>query len=342
MKDIKDFTLHELKAELETTGEPAYRAGQIFNWLYHKGALRFEDMTNLPASFRAKLAGHFVLGGLELEAVFRAKDRTEKYLFRLRDGNVIESVHIPAAGRATLCLSTQVGCKFGCAFCASGLNGFIRDLTPSEIVGQVLFLRDHLEILPTNLVFMGMGEPLDNFENVAKALHILNAPEGLAIAARRMTVSTAGVVPGIEQFKELKLQVNLSISLHAAADAKRNSLMPINKKYPLEKLEVAALAYIRGGGRKITLEYVLIKDVNDAPSDAAALAGIAARLRAKVNLIPYSPVASLSFRVPEEKRIREFQKTLEAKGVPVTLRESKGGDIQAACGQLAGRLGRIR
>jgi 23S rRNA (adenine2503-C2)-methyltransferase len=342
MKDIKDFTLHELKTELETMGEPAYRAGQIFNWLYHKGALRFEDMTNLPDSLRAKLAEHFVLGSLELEAVFRAKDRTEKFLFRLGDGNVIESVHIPAGGRATLCLSTQVGCKFSCAFCASGLNGFVRDLTPSEIVAQVLFLRDHLEILPTNLVFMGMGEPLDNFDNVAKAIHILNAPDGLAIAARRMTVSTAGVVPGIERFKELKIQVNLSVSLHAATDTKRNSLMPINKKYPLANLLSAASDYIKGGGRKITMEYVLIKDVNDAPSDAAALARIAARLRAKVNLIPYSLVAGLSFRIPEEKRIREFRATLEAKGVPVTVRESKGRDIQAACGQLAGRLQRIR
>jgi 23S rRNA (adenine2503-C2)-methyltransferase len=208
-------------------------------------------------------------------------------------------------------------------------------LTPSEIVGQVLFLKDHLEAKPTNIVFMGMGEPFDNFENLAKAVGILNSPRGLGIAARRMTVSTAGIIPGIERFGKLGLQINLSVSLHAADEAKRSALMPINRKYPLEKLLSACEDYLKAGGRKITLEYVLLKGVNDTAEDAGRLARVASRLKAKINLIAYSPVAGLPFEVPEESRVEEFKRRLEERGIPVTLRESKGRDIQAACGQLA-------
>ncbi|MGA2585413.1 MAG: 23S rRNA (adenine(2503)-C(2))-methyltransferase RlmN [Candidatus Aminicenantales bacterium] len=338
MIDIKNLTLDELKAELKGAGEPAYRAEQIFDWLYKKGALRFEDMTNLGHALREKLKRMFALGRLELQGVFRSKDRAVKYLFRLQDGRGIETVLIPAGGRATVCLSTQVGCKFGCAFCASGLNGFTRNLTPSEIVGQVLFLRNRLDVALTNIVFMGMGEPLDNFENLAKAILILNSADGLGIAARRMTISSVGVIPGLERFMQMDLQVNLSISLHAAGDAKRTALMPANMKYPLEKVIAACEAYGKDGGRKITLEYVLLKGVNDAPADAAGLARIAKRLKAKINLIPYSPVIGLPFETPEERRIGDFTRMLEEKNVPVTLRRSKGRDIQAACGQLAGKL----
>jgi 23S rRNA (adenine2503-C2)-methyltransferase len=247
-------------------------------------------------------------------------------------------VFIPAGKRKTVCVSTQAGCKFACAFCASGLKGFFRDLTPSEIVGQILFLKNNLGFPLTNVVFMGMGEPLDNYENVVKAICILNAPDGLGIAARRMTVSTCGIVPGIERFKDLGLQVNLSISVHAATDAKRNALMPVNKKYPLEKLIAACEDYLRDNGRKITLEYVLIRGVNDSPQDAGGLAGIARRLSAKVNLIPYSPIPGLPFEVPETEKIQAFIKKLADKNIPATLRASKGSDIQAACGQLAGTL----
>jgi 23S rRNA (adenine2503-C2)-methyltransferase len=338
MKDIKNLTFDELKAEMMRLGEPAYRAEQIFGWLYKKSVSRFGDMANLGRNFQEKLSRDFSIGSLELFGVFRSKDRTEKYLFRLPDGPCIESVLISAGRRKTVCVSTQVGCKFGCAFCASGLKGFIRNLTPAEIAGQVVFLKENLEIATTNIVFMGMGEPLDNYENLAKAISILHSPEGLSIAARRMTVSTAGIVPGMVHFKKLGLQVNLSISLHAATDAKRNSLMPVNKKYPLEKVIAAGEDYLRSGGRKMTLEYVLIKGINDSTADAEGLARIAKRLKAKINVIPYSPVIGLPFEVPEEKRMRDFLKTIEDKNVPLTLRQSKGCDIQAACGQLAGRI----
>ncbi len=337
MTDITDLSLPELKIALEGMDEPAFRAKQIFDWIYKKGAASFDRMTNLSPALRAKLSAVFSIGRLELLDLRRSKDGTEKYLFRLQDGPGVETVVIPAGDRTTICLSTQAGCKFACAFCASGRMGFIRDLTAGEIVGQVLYLRDHLEVAPTNLVFMGMGEPLDNYENLVRAISILNAPEGLGIAARRMTVSTAGVVPGIERFKELGLQVNLSISLHAVTDAKRGALMPINRKYPLAKLLAAAEDYIRGGGRKITLEYVLIRGVNDSPEDAAGLARLAARLRAKVNVIVFSPSPGIKFEPPDPGRVQAFVSVLEEKKVPVTLRQSKGREIQAACGQLAGR-----
>lgn len=337
MTDITDLSLAELKIVLEDLGEPEFRAKQIFDWIYKKGAASFDRMTNLSPAFREKLAAVFSIGRFELLDLRRSKDGTEKYLFRLWDGLGIETVIIPSRDRTTICLSTQVGCKFSCAFCASGRMGFLRNLTAGEIVGQVLFLRDHLEVAPTNLVFMGMGEPLDNYDNVVRAISILNSPDGLGIAARRMTVSTAGVIPGIERFKELGAQVNLSISLHAVTDEKRGGLMPINRKYPLGKLLEAATDYVRGGGRKITLEYILIKGVNDSPEDAAGLVRIAGRLRAKVNVIVLSPIPGVKLEPPDAGRIGAFLKVLNEKKVPATLRESKGREIQAACGQLAGR-----
>jgi 23S rRNA (adenine2503-C2)-methyltransferase len=333
---VGDLTLDELRSALAALGEPAYRADQVFGWLTKKGAAGFEAMTNLPKAFRAKLDGAFRSGGLELTGVSRSKDRTEKHLFRLADGPCIEAVLIPARERTTVCVSTQVGCRRACAFCASGLHGLVRNLAPSEIVGQVLHVRAAAGEDVSNIVFMGMGEPFDNFDNVARALRILNDPLGLGIAARRMTVSTAGLIPGILRFMELDLQVNLSISLHAVTDEVRSSLMPVNKKYPLEKLIAAAKEYISGGGRKITLEYILFRGVNDHVRDAEGLVRIAARLKAKINLIPYSPVSGLPFETPGDAEILAFLKRIEDTGAPVTLRRSKGRDIQAACGQLAG------
>jgi len=340
MKDIRDLTLDELKAELAGLGEAPYRAKQIFAWLYKRGAASYADMTDLPKGLREKLAGSFSLKTAELYGVFRSKDGSEKFLFRLEDGPCVETVSIPSGARKTVCVSTQVGCKFGCGFCASGLGGFVRNLTPSEIVGQVLYLRDVLDAALTNIVFMGMGEPLDNYENLSRSILILNAPEGPGLAARRMTVSTAGFIPGIEHFRTLGLQVNLSVSLHASTEAKRNEIMPINRKYPLAKLIPACESYVREGGRKITLEYVLLGGFNDSAADADGLARIAARLKAKVNLIPYSPVAGLPYKVPETRVVEAFLGRLKDKEVPATLRQSKGCDIQAACGQLAGRLNR--
>jgi len=337
-KDIRDLTLEELKAELEAMGERPFRAAQVFDWLYHKGASDFAGFTSLSKDLREKLAARFAIGNLDPEAELRSKDGTAKFLFKLADGHGIETVLIPSGKRNTVCLSTQAGCKFGCAFCASGLHGFKRNLTASEITGQAIYLAKTLRVELTNYVFMGMGEPLDNFDNLAKAIRIMNAPEGLGIAARRMTVSTVGHIPGIERLKALDLQVNLSVSLHAVTDRLRSSLMPINKKYPLEKLVAACEDYIRSGGRMITLEYILIRKVNDSLNDADGLAGIARRLRAKVNLIAYSPVPGLAFETPSDGEVARFTRWLEERRVHVTLRLSKGQDIFAACGQLAGRF----
>jgi 23S rRNA (adenine2503-C2)-methyltransferase len=336
--EIRDLTYAELGAELERMGEPRFRAKQVFSWLYAKGATRFEEFTDLSRTLRVKLETRFDVGSLEVGERIRSRDGAEKFLFRLRDGNAVESVLIPSRSRATVCLSTQVGCRFACAFCASGLHGFKRNLAPSEITGQVLHLIKVLGREPTNFVFMGMGEPLDNWENLEKALRIMNAPEGLGIAARRMTVSTAGHLPGIARFGKLDLQVNLSVSLHAVTDRLRSRLMPINRKYPLEDLVGACEDYTRGGGRMITLEYVVIAGTNDSLNDADGLAGIARRLKAKVNLIAYSPVPNLAFETPSEEGMARFRRLLDERKVHATLRRSKGGDIAAACGQLAGRF----
>jgi 23S rRNA (adenine2503-C2)-methyltransferase len=341
-QDIRDLSLDELKAELEAMGERPFRAAQIFDWLYHKRAKDFAEFTSLSKELRDKLAGRFAIGALKIADKRASADGTTKFLFRLHDGEHIETVVIPAGKRLTVCLSTQVGCKFSCAFCASGLNGFKRNLAPSEITGQVLTLQKTLGMELTNFVFMGMGEPLDNWTNVEKALRIMNAPEGLAIAARRMTVSTAGYVPAFKRLEAFDLQVNLSLSLHATTDRLRDRLMPINRRFPLEEVVRAAEDYIRSGGRMITLEYIVIHGLNDSLDDADGLAGVARRLRAKVNLISYSPVEGLEFATPTGAELVRFKRWLEERKVNATLRSSKGSDIAAACGQLAGRFKRSK
>ena len=231
-QDIRDLTLDELRAELESRGEFSYRAVQIFEWIYKKDAGTFTAMTDLPKNLREGLEGHFAHFEPELVEILRSADGTEKFLFRLTDGALIETVLIPSGTRRTLCLSTQVGCRFGCVFCASGEGGFKRNLLASEILGQVLVLRDKLDIPLTNLVLMGMGEPLDNLENVVRAIRIMNAREGLDIGARRITISTVGILPAIRELERLGLQLNLSISLHATTDSLRSRLLPVNRKYP--------------------------------------------------------------------------------------------------------------
>lgn len=337
-KDIKNFTFEEFKKELGEIQEPAYRAEQIFSWIYKKGINDFESMPNLPKGLRDRLSLLYYIGSIKPLKHLRSFDGTEKVIFELGDGKLIETVLIYADKRKTACLSTQVGCKFTCSFCASGMNGFKRNLTASEILSQILFLQHGLKHRITNFVFMGMGEPLDNYENVSKVIKIMNSPEAMAVAARRITVSTSGIIPGIEKFKGLGLQVNLSISLHAVNNELRDKLMPVNKKYPLEKLINSCEDYIDNGGRMITLEYILIKDINDSQKDIDVLIRIAKTLKAKVNIIPYSPVSNLKFRAPEKKDITVFENKLMSQGVNVTVRQSKGKDIMAACGQLAGTL----
>ena len=337
-KDVRDLTLEELRAELAAMGEKPYRASQIFDWLYKKRATAFDRMTSLPKPLREKLAARLAFAELALADKRSSADGTTRFLFRLSDGQHIASVLIPAGPRLTVCLSTQVGCKFACAFCASGRHGFKRNLAPSEILGQVLVLERAQARPLTNYVFMGMGEPLDNWANVEKAIRIMNAPEGLAIAARRITVSTAGYVDAFKRLEALDLQINVSISLHAVTDRLRDRLMPINRRFPLDELVAAAEHYVRSGGRMITLEYILIRGVNDSLDDADGLAAIARRLRAKVNLIAYSPVGGADFAPPAEAEVALFKRRLDERKVGATVRLSKGADIAAACGQLAGRF----
>jgi 23S rRNA (adenine2503-C2)-methyltransferase len=336
-KDIRNLRLEELKIKLDEWGEPSYRAAQIFDWVYRKGAASFDGFTDLPKGLRRRLEENFSLRPLALAGQVISRDRTEKFLFKLADENFIETVLIPAGQRKTLCLSTQVGCKFACVFCASGKGGFKRNLLPSEILGQILFLRDRLSVRLTNFVFMGMGEPLDNYENVVQAVRIMNDPRGLGIAARRITLSTAGITPGLERLKTLGLQVNLSLSLHSVQDEVRSKLLPINRRYPLRELIRACQDYVARTGRMMTLEYILLRDINDTAEDARGLAALAKKLRAKVNLIPYSQVCGLGFETPPRERTELFLRWLEDRGVSATLRRSKGADIQAACGQLAGK-----
>jgi len=335
--DLKDLTLKELEGELQSWAEPSYRAQQIFEWIYKKGAEAFAAMTDLPRSLRQRLEDHFGLGAPELAEQLRSGDGTEKFLFRLTDGAFIETVLIPSGARRTLCLSTQVGCKFGCVFCASGAGGFRRNLLPSEILGQVLFLRDRLDVRLTHFVLMGMGEPLDNLESVVRAIRIMNAREGLAIGARRITISTVGIVPAIKDLERLGIQVNLSLSLHATTDALRSRLLPVNRKYHLAEVIRAGADYARRTGRMMTVEYILISGLNDAAADAVRLSDIAKRLGAKVNLIPYSPGCGPGWTASPRARQDVFLRVLEEKGVAVTVRRSKGADIGAACGQLAGK-----
>jgi len=336
-RDIKNLTLEELEKAIVAMREPRYRANQIFSWLYRRGVCDFDEMDNISRTLRDKLAGSYCISSLEFSEHLKSTDGAEKFLFKLSDGNFIESVLLYTKNRKTICLSTQVGCKFACSFCASGFRGFIRNLTPAEITNQILFLQHNLGHKITNYVLMGMGEPLDNYENVSKAIEIMNDPEGMAIGARRITISTCGIIPGMKKLENLGLQVNLSVSLHATNNSLRDALMPINKRYPLEKLVKACEDFIDTTGRMITIEYILIKGKNDSLEDADKLAAIAKKLKAKVNLVPCSTIPNLNFQSTGRRNINMFMNRLINRGVNATLRESKGKDIQAACGQLAGR-----
>lgn len=321
---------------------PAFRRRQIAEWVFKKRATSFDQMTTLPAAWRTELGTRFTLRALELARSQGAPDSTRKFLWRLNDAALVESVLIPASpalygepsDRLTLCVSTQVGCAYGCRFCASGLDGFRRNLSAGEIVSQVMAAETASGSRVNNLVFMGMGEPLANYENVMRAIDIINAPWGLGIGARHITVSTSGLVPGILRLAEDPRQIRLAVSLHGATDEVRNRIMPVNKKYPVAELIEACAQYRTKRHRVLTFEYILIDGVNDDPSQARLLAEHARRLRAKVNLIPYNPVPGLRFRQPPESRIAAFAKVLEDRRVPATVRREKGTGIDAACGQL--------
>ncbi len=339
--DIKAVYRDELIDGLAHMKEPAYRADQILEWAYERAASSFDEMTNLPAALRGKLPAHFDLHAIRALKARRASDTTEKFLFQLHDESLIETVLIPAtpgltsrSDRMTLCVSTQVGCAYACAFCASGLDGVKRNLTAGEIVDQVVHARRLTGKRIDNVVVMGMGEPLANYDNLIRALRIMNAPWGAGIGARKITVSTVGLVPRIKQLAHEPMQIRLAVSLHGASDDVRAKIMPVNKTYPLKELLEACRFYVETSGRMMTFEYILIDGVNDALEQARRLATIAGRLRAKVNLIPYNEVEGLSWKRPDRDRCRAFRRVLEERAVRVTLRMEKGTEIDAACGQL--------
>jgi 23S rRNA (adenine2503-C2)-methyltransferase len=340
--DIKSLLFSELQQQLCDLREPAYRAGQITDWLYKKRVSTIDEMTDLPQPLRRRLLETFSLGKIDLVRVLGARDTTRKFLFRLADGNLIESVLIPASlalyggrsDRRTICVSTQVGCAYGCKFCASGLEGFSRNLSANEIVDQIIAVESEAAEKIDNVVFMGMGEPLANFENVLRAVRIINAAWGLGIGARHITISTSGLAPQIRKLAEEPLQIRLAVSLHGATDEVRNRIMPINRRYNIEALLSACDYYNAHKNQRITFEYILIADVNDSDEQASLLSRHAHRLSAKVNLIPYNTVSGLPWTRPSENRQEKFLSILRAEGILVTLRREKGHDIDAACGQL--------
>jgi len=340
--EIKSLLFDELQTKLRGLCQPAYRARQIMDWLYKKRAGAFEEMSDLPRTLRARLAENFPFGKLDVVRVLGSRDTTRKFLFRLGDGNLIESVLIPASpalygqrsDRRTACVSTQVGCAYGCKFCASGLDGFSRNLQANEIVDQIIAIESASGERVDNMVFMGMGEPLANFDNVMRAIRILNAPWGIGIGARHITVSTSGLAPQIRKLADEPLQIRLAISLHGASDEVRNQIMPINRRYNLETLLSACDYYVERKKQRLTFEYILIAGVNDTDEQAHLLARHAHRLSAKVNLIPYNTVQGLRWSRPSQNRQEKFLSILHRHTIPATLRREKGGDIDAACGQL--------
>ncbi|MEW6101113.1 MAG: 23S rRNA (adenine(2503)-C(2))-methyltransferase RlmN [Candidatus Omnitrophota bacterium] len=333
-RDIKELDLKELEGVLRQWQEKPFHSEQIFSWIYKRHVTDFGQMSDLAAGLREKLKENFYIAGIKLVKDEISRDGTIKFLFGLKDKNLIEAVIIPAEERITGCISSQVGCKYACKFCASGKLGFKRNLTRGEILDEALYLKKESDEKLTHVVFMGIGEPLDNYENVLGAIHIINSKEGLNIGARRITISTCGIVPGIKRLAEEGLQVELSISLHAADDKTRDRLMPINKKYPLKTLISACKDYIARTNRQVTIEYILIKDLNCGLQSAEDLSKMLKGVDFKVNLIPANPLPEYEIVAPNKLDILLFKDKLSKSGINVTLRKPRGQDIAAACGQL--------
>jgi len=332
--DIKSMNLEELKALMKDLGEPQFRASQIFFWL-QSGAETFDEMTNISKALRQKLQDKCYIASVTIERkLVSAIDGTIKYLYKLHDGEFIESVLMKYHHGYTLCASTQVGCRMGCKFCASGINGLVRNLTASEILSQIMAAQKDNSIRISNVVLMGMGEPLDNFQNTVRFLRLVSHDKGLNIGLRHISVSTSGLVNGIQELAKLNMPVTLSISLHATRDETRSAVMPVNKKFNIESLIFACKEYIKLTGRRISFEYALIENVNDTKEDAKRLAKLLKGMLCHVNLIPANPVVERDFKRPDTSRIKEFQATLEALGITATVRRTLGADINASCGQL--------
>jgi 23S rRNA (adenine2503-C2)-methyltransferase len=336
--NLKNMTLKEMEIYFETLGEKKFRARQVYSWLY-RGIYSFEDMTDLSKELRAKLEEFAFIEALSIEDLqISPKDGTRKYLFGLSDGFAVESVFLKYRYGNSVCLSSQAGCRMGCLFCASAIGGLSRSLTASEMVDQILAIEKDVAERVSHIVVMGTGEPFDNYENLLRFLELVRSEEGLNISARSITVSTCGLVPKIHELAKDMPQVNLAISLHASNDAIRDTLMPINKKYPMDQLLDAAKAHIARTNRRITFEYALIKGINDSDKQAKELAGKLRGMLCHVNLIPLNEVSETVYKGSPRDKVEEFKKILEAAGIQTTLRRGLGEDIDAACGQL--RLGR--
>ncbi|SHO45368.1 23S rRNA (adenine(2503)-C(2))-methyltransferase RlmN [Desulfopila aestuarii] len=344
--DLKNFDQEQLVKYVQSLGQPGFRGKQIMSWLYRPGVTDFAEMTDLAKDFRKILSEHAYISNFTDPIVELSSDGCVKFGFRLEDGHIIESVLIPEPDRNTLCISSQVGCAMHCSFCLTGTMGFLRNLTPSEIVNQVCAVRDYLLAMPddtrigpdrvTNLVFMGMGEPLNNLKNVLTSLSILTEPKGLDLTTRRITVSTCGIVPKMREFGE-KTSVNLAISLHAVNDKTRDALMPVNERYSIDELLQACRDYPMPKRKRIMFEYILLAGVNDSDADARILAKKLRGIPCKINLLPYNECPELPFKNPGRERLLAFQKILMNAHYSVFIRNSRGTDISAACGQLAGK-----
>ncbi len=334
MVNLKDLTFEELEEFIVNFGEKKFRAKQIFKWL-HMPVESFDEMTNISAEFRRKLSDVSYISKAEIEEKYESKiDNTKKYLLKLSDGNIIESVVMYYKHGITICISSQVGCRMGCKFCASTIGGKVRDLTAGEILDEVLFIQKDIGERISNIVMMGIGEPLDNFDNVIKFLYNVNNENGINIGFRHISLSTCGVVPKIDELAKHNLPITLSISLHAVTDEKRSAIMPVNKAYNVETLLDACKRYIDVTGRRISFEYSLIEGVNDTPSDAHALAKLLKGMLCHVNLIPVNTVKENDFKKPSKENIERFRSIIEKYNIPATVRRELGSDISASCGQL--------
>jgi len=341
-KDLRGLTLEELQESLKAWKQPAFTGRQIFSWIYGRKAVDFDRMSDLSKSLRGLLKENFTINGPDLVETQTSSDGTKKFLFKLKDANLIEAVMIPTDKRLTACISSQAGCKFKCAFCASGTSGFRRNLETEEIVGEVFSLKNNsADKGLTHIVFMGTGEPLDNYDNVLKAVRIINSKFGFNIGARRITISTCGIIPGIKKLSQEGMQIELSVSLHAADDKTRNLLMPVNKVYPLKELIAACRYYVERTNRQVTFEYVLIKGLNCGLQDSLNLSKILRGLNCKINLIASNPVKESGFIPPNKLQALAFRQSLLKSGINATLRKERGKDIDAACGQLRLRYEKV-
>jgi len=340
-KPIKRLTFDELTATLGKMGLKRYRAGQIISWIYQHYAVSFEEMTNIAKADRDNLAATFSITSLSLLQTERSSDGTRKFLFRLEDGHTIESVLIPDDGRQTLCISSQVGCQQACRFCLTGQGGFTRNLVFSEIADQVLeasrILKDEGARGITNIVLMGMGEPLANFDEVIKAIRIITSDRAMGFSGRRLTLSTDGLVPEMDALGRSDIKVNLAVSLNATTDETRDRIMPVNRRYPLKALLAACERFPLDPRRRITFEYVLLRGVNDSEDDALRLTRLLKDIKCKVNLIPFNPFPGSEFKRPDDATVKRFQHILQDRHFTALVRESRGRDISAACGQLRER-----